>query len=43
MGNKELAIKIVEAINEEENNYDAIDVVTQILKENEKEEEVINE
>lgn len=39
MNKRELATKIVEAINDEENNYDAVDVVTQILEdENETEE-----
>jgi len=34
---KELAEKIVEAINETENDYDAIDVVMEILEEEEQE------
>jgi len=32
MGNRELAEKIVEAINEEDNNYDAVEAVTEILE-----------
>ena len=37
MDNKELAIKIVEAIDETENDYDAIDIVTQILEDKDEE------
>jgi len=39
MGKRKLAEKIVEAIDDEDSNYDAIEIVEQILEEDEKTEE----
>jgi hypothetical protein len=36
MNNKELAERIVEAVNETDNNYDAVDIVEEILEAKEK-------